>query len=88
MKRSLSPLLRASLVVVLLAPSLSSVQAAAQVVGAAAVSGTSAVSAAAGASARAPLALGVMNFPAATAPMNVSAFASMAPALTPAAVVS
>jgi hypothetical protein len=78
MRKSLSPLLRTALAVLLISPSVAVTQAAAQVVGAAAISGASASSAigAAGAVSRAPLALG-------SAPLSVPSISvGLVPSLT------
>jgi hypothetical protein len=85
MTRSLSPLLRLAVAVLLLSPSFASVEAAAQVVNAAAVSGASAVSAVAGAAIRAPLALGAMPMQAPSLTINFAPSPLVVPALAPSA---
>jgi hypothetical protein len=85
MMRSLSPLLRSSLAVLLLSPSFGSIQAAAQVLNAAAVSGAPAVSGVAGAAARAPLAIGGLTTQVPSQPINFAPSLDVLPALAPSA---
>jgi hypothetical protein len=85
MIRTASPRLRAVLAVLLLSPSLSTVEAAAQVVNGAAVSGASAVSAVSAAASRAPILLGGAPLLAPSISVNLAPGPTFAPALAPAA---
>lgn len=86
MLRTPSPVLRASLVALLLAPSLAPVRAAAQVVNAAAVSGGSAVAAAAGVGVRGTLSIGAMPLLAPSLSIqHLTVVANFVPVLAPSA---
>ncbi|MFI5350053.1 MAG: hypothetical protein ACHQ2Z_10950 [Elusimicrobiota bacterium] len=85
MMRIISPRLRLSLAILLLSPSLTCVQAAAQVVRASAVASPSAAVAGAGAVLRAPLALGAATSLAPSLSIDLAPAANLVPALAPAA---